>query len=453
MKTPLVLLALSLATTVLLGNGGGYVAGVQSTGAFQPVGIDQVEMVSEKLEIDLHIEYADIRIEYVLHNPGPKVKIEAGFPSAIGVDIVYDEKNPDKPKHARPTLQNFSLKADGKPVKVSQRSDDMKLVENGLVEGAVVTSWHSFTLDFAPGQTRRLQVSYRNPYYGEYDYVSDDERISPLSLKYLFSAAGLWKGPIRDGHVTVRAIGAPAAAVQFSHPQRYAKDGPGVWTWKFTNLEPTLEDDLTIVTRPAYFGRIVAEEVPGKPDETRMAGRYVGIGALRGDDGTFDPKASWEFHRLDYRAQASSSLPPHKELTYEPENLQDLDSNTAWIEGVPGDGLGEHITLSLPQPARVTRIGIVSGYGKSLQAYENNGRPSRLGVSVDGGPETLVEIPDEWLKNELFYFDLPGTGAPVGQIKLTLRGVYPGKKDQDTAISSIELVVPLEKAPVIQPAR
>lgn len=453
MKTLPLLLAFSLATTVLLGNGGGYVTGVQSTGAFQPVGIDQVEMVSEKLEIDLHIEYADVRIEYLLHNPGPKVKIEAGFPSAISVETVYDEKNPDKPKHARPTLENFSLKADGKPVKVGQRSDELALVEEGFVEGAVVTSWHSFTLDFAAGQTRRLQVSYRNPYYSQYMHVSDDERISPLSLKYLFSAAGLWKGPIREGHVTVRAISAPAAAVQLSHPQRYAKDGPGVWTWKFTDLEPTLEDDLTIVTRPAYFGRIVAEEVPGKPDETRLAGRYVGIGALRGDDGTFDPKAAWEFHRLDYRAQASSSLPPHKELTYGPENLQDLDGDTAWIEGVPGDGVGEHLTLSLPRPAKVTRIGIINGYTKSRQAFENNGRVARLGVSVDGGAETLVEIPDEFFKTEFFYFDLPGAGGPVSEIKLTVRGVHPGKKDKDTAISSIELVVPLEKAPVIQPAR
>jgi hypothetical protein len=40
-------------------------------------------MLSEKLDIDLHIEHAEVRIEYVLHNAGPKVTVEAGFPSAV----------------------------------------------------------------------------------------------------------------------------------------------------------------------------------------------------------------------------------------------------------------------------------------------------------------------------------------------------------------------------------
>eukprot|EP01031_Cornospumella_fuschlensis_P000114 gene114-135_t len=98
-------------------NGGGYVRGVKSMGAFQPVGVDQVAMVKENLEIDLHIEYADVRIEYELHNPGKAVKIEAGFPSAVGVETQYDEANPDKPKFTKPKLEKFSLKADGKELK------------------------------------------------------------------------------------------------------------------------------------------------------------------------------------------------------------------------------------------------------------------------------------------------------------------------------------------------
>lgn len=61
-------------------NGGGYPISVKTAGAFQPIGLDQVEMLSERLEIDLHIEHAAIRVEYLLHNPGKKIKIEAGFP-------------------------------------------------------------------------------------------------------------------------------------------------------------------------------------------------------------------------------------------------------------------------------------------------------------------------------------------------------------------------------------
>jgi hypothetical protein len=47
------------------------------------LGIQQVAMLTEKLDIDLHIEHAEVRIEYVLHNAGPKVTVEAGFPSAV----------------------------------------------------------------------------------------------------------------------------------------------------------------------------------------------------------------------------------------------------------------------------------------------------------------------------------------------------------------------------------
>src|SRR5687767_9484488 len=79
------LVALQCATP-LLGNGGGYVKGLASSGAFKPLNIEQVQMLSEKLEIDLHIEHAEIRIEYVLHNPGSKVTVEAGFPSAVPAD-------------------------------------------------------------------------------------------------------------------------------------------------------------------------------------------------------------------------------------------------------------------------------------------------------------------------------------------------------------------------------
>lgn len=82
MKRLIIPLLCLLTAASLHANGGGYSKGVVSTSAFQPIGVDQVEMLSERLEIDLHIEYADIRIEYVLHNPGKKITVECGFPAA-----------------------------------------------------------------------------------------------------------------------------------------------------------------------------------------------------------------------------------------------------------------------------------------------------------------------------------------------------------------------------------
>ncbi len=457
-----------LVPSFLLANGGGYLTGIKHTGAFQrtsalqPKNVEQVEMISERLEIDLHIEYADVRIEYVLHNPGKKVKIEAGFPSAISVGVKYDEDAPEgqqvKPETLKPKIENLVLKADGKDVKWQQRSDEFKLSEEGLVEGAVVNSWHVFNLEFDEGQTRRLIVSYRNPYYGEYDYVSDDARLGPLSLTYLFSAAGLWAGPIKQGTVIVKASTISPNNVTLSHPKRFERKG-NEWHWQFTDFEPTLEDDLKIITREAQFQQSAFNSAPQEEQEKVQDGdalflnEYVSYGeSIFDDEGKLKGK-NWEFWRSDFTIEASSTLAAQGEKNYKADNLRDAGDEGAWVEGAKGDGIGESLTLKLPKPAKISRVGIVNGYATSKDLYQANGRVAELDVSVNGGEAKRVSIPDEFLENEKFFFDLPASEKPVETVKLTIAKAYPGAKFQDTALTELVLIQPLEKAPKIQPAR
>jgi len=336
-----------LVPSFLFANGGGYLTGIKHTGAFQrtsalqPKNVEQVEMISERLEIDLHIEYADVRIEYVLHNPGKKVKIEAGFPSAIAVDVKYQEEAPEgervKPATMKPKIENLVLKADGKDVKWQQRTDDFKLSEEGLVEGAVVNSWHVFNLDFDEGQTRRLIVSYRNPYYGEYDYVSDDSRLGPLSLTYLFSAAGLWAGPIKQGTVIVKAVSISPDSVTLSHPKRFERKG-NEWHWRFTDFEPTLEDDLKIITREAQFQQSAYASAPpeeqekAKDDDALFINNYVHWGPTEyTEDGKLKGDKNWEFWRSDFAIEASSTLADQSDYSYKADNLRDSADDDAWV--------------------------------------------------------------------------------------------------------------------------
>lgn len=454
-------LAGGLATPVL-GNGGGYVKGLASSGAFKPLNIEQVQMLSEKLDIDLHIEHAEIRIVYVLHNPGPKVTVEAGFPSAIAVDP-YGEVDAEpmtmKQLATKLPLEAFELKADGKSVKTTIKSDDLKLdsVESipsdGEDGGIKVKAWHIFKLDFAQGQTRKVTVKYRNPYFGSYMYVSDDSRISPLTLTYLFSSAGAWNGPIKQGSVTVKAVTANPELIQFSHPKRFEKDG-NTWRWLFTDFEPTLEDDLVITTRPLCFGQSVYNQNPNGEVEDYSRTEYVGWGAVKNYEGKMGGK--WELHRYDYKATASSTLPPGSGLRYDPQLLAEDDSDSgssAWVEGAKGDGIGESVTLTLAQPAKLSRIGIANGYTKSEDIYLKNNRVARLDVSINGGKSFPVEVPDERLTSELFYFDLPAPTEPVVSVKLTIAAVYKGTKYSDTALSEVVLVSPLEKEPKIRASR
>lgn len=436
---------------LLHGNGGGYITGVKSTGAFLPIGIDQVEMLSERLEIDLHIEYADIRIEYVLHNPGKKVKVEAGFPSAIATRTEDRGGKGGAALKAAPKLKDFSLTVDGKTVKVTQTDDQLDLSKPDMYmfSGKVVNSWHRVKMDFAEGQTRKVAVRYRNPYFYSTFDVSDNGSTDALSLTYLFSAAGAWKGPIGHGIVNVKNISIPESQISFSHPKRFVKSH-NVWTWSFTDFEPTLEDDLTIVTRPSFDFH---PAVKTTSEDTIYMGYYHGYGTRR------DPKTGqhsggrWEFHRHDFTATASSNLPDADGQSYQPSAVNDRDWRSAWTEGANGHGVGEWLLLTLDKPSPAHRLGIVPGYTKSAELYAANGRPAELDVSVNGGNPVRVKLPDEHLKNETYIFDLPSKGELVKTIKLTLAKVYPGSSYEDTAISKIVLIQPLSKAPKIEPAR
>ncbi|MEZ0275679.1 MAG: hypothetical protein ACAH88_12305, partial [Roseimicrobium sp.] len=104
-------------------------------------------------------------------------------------------------------------------------------------------------------------------------------------------------------------------------------------------------------------------------------------------------------------------------------------------------------------PAKVRRVGLVNGYAKSEDIYQKNNRVAKLEVSVNGGKSVTVEVPDERLSSEMFYFDLPESTDAVSTVKLTIAGVYKGTKYEDTALSEVVLVVPLEKEPRISAAR
>src|SRR5262245_11681503 len=89
--TPLPAALLAITSCTALANGGGYLTGIKSTGPFRPVNVDSVEMVSEKLDIELTPDGALISIVYQLHNPGAGVEVEMGFPCAVTAQVEYKD--------------------------------------------------------------------------------------------------------------------------------------------------------------------------------------------------------------------------------------------------------------------------------------------------------------------------------------------------------------------------
>jgi hypothetical protein len=65
-------------------------------------------------------------------------------------------------------------------------------------------------------------------------------------------------------------------------------------------------------------------------------------------------------------------------VLYPPENLFDGDRTSCWVEGAPGDGIGESVTFAVN--ATVDELRVVSGFARTRRLYLRNGRPRTLRI-------------------------------------------------------------------------
>lgn len=143
---------------------------------------------------------------------------------------------------------------------------------------------------------------------------------------------------------------------------------------------------------------------------------------------------------------ALSELKPFKGIPYSAKNIHDLSYKTAWIEGVPGYGIGESITYHLPpQNPRITEVIVVNGYVKSDRAWRDNSRVKKLKMYVDGKPVGVLLLADT-KQEQHFKFDPLGYSdredvdlynKPWWTITFEIMEVYQGDKYDDTAITEI----------------
>ena len=101
--------------------------------------------------------------------------------------------------------------------------------------------------------------------------------------------------------------------------------------------------------------------------------------------------------------------------SYEPARAVDGDPTTAWR--CDGDGTGQHITLDLAGPARVTRIGLVPGLAKTdpgdgTDRYAQNRRIAQVRVSTDAG-DVEAALETDAGDRQVQYIDVGGD-HPVG---------------------------------------
>ncbi|WP_373483621.1 chitobiase/beta-hexosaminidase C-terminal domain-containing protein [Acetobacterium sp.] len=140
-----------------------------------------------------------------------------------------------------------------------------------------------------------------------------------------------------------------------------------------------------------------------------------------------------------FSARASSTLPDMGGINYSPSNVLDQSDNTAWVEGVSGDGIGEYIELVYngSQPITINGFLIKNGYLKSVKAFNENGSPSELEVLVNDVSKFSCKL--ERSRSEQKFSVNPLSLSNGDTIRFVIRNVVAGSDDgvHDTAISEI----------------
>lgn len=156
--------------------------------------------------------------------------------------------------------------------------------------------------------------------------------------------------------------------------------------------------------------------------------------------------------------QASSTLAASANADYEPVRLLDGRSDTAWVEGVAGEGIGESLRLDLRQMRQqgvppgadeglepieaiaLEGLRLVNGYPRSAGIYRANARAARLQLTLDGHPlgDWLIADHDQ---PQVLAIQPPLLLRRDSRLLLSLTQVYPGEHWQDTAIAALEPIV------------
>lgn len=132
---------------------------------------------------------------------------------------------------------------------------------------------------------------------------------------------------------------------------------------------------------------------------------------------------------------ADSALAPSSSGTYGPDNLFDGRPETAWVEGVEGQGEGQRLTLDFGRERALAAIVFSSGYNKSRRLHTRNSRPRHIRITFADGEAVEMTIQDQMGKQRKKLFP-PRT---TQWLTIEIVSVYPGSEHTDTAIS--ELVV------------
>lgn len=131
-------------------------------------------------------------------------------------------------------------------------------------------------------------------------------------------------------------------------------------------------------------------------------------------------------------APAVENVDASSRLSHDPALATDGNPATAWIEGAPGSGVGESITIAFTSVVHLNSLTIVNGVGAGDQAYAAYGAIAQLEVAGSAGGDQVLTL-EHIATPQTFAVDLTGS-----QFTFTIRDVYPGTVFPDeTALGEV----------------
>ena len=142
-----------------------------------------------------------------------------------------------------------------------------------------------------------------------------------------------------------------------------------------------------------------------------------------------------------WTSYASSHLYDDDYDRYNTINLYDNDPETAYVEGVNGDGIGEMVMFEFGEGFEascyaISKIEIRPGYQKSHEAFENNSRPLKLGFYFLNGRVEYAEFNKDYDENTVFTLEFDPVIAK--DCVMVIEDAVSGKKYKDLCISEVK---------------
>ncbi len=430
-RLPLLLL---LASPAALPNGGP-VAWSPPTGMGD--GSPQVSARVRLVREDLHLKIGadpdvyEVEARYVLSNPGAPVRVRYGVPLTWADEQAEDEKEAALQRAARGVSIELGGARGGCEVgPVLEEPQPFPVPGLHASESPPIVAWCLTELTIPTGEAVPLTLRYRaaTRFTDRETSTSPTTRFDTRDLIYpLFPAAG-WAG---RPDLNVRLdLGSWAETTTILHPAGARRVGD-VYSWSLPKTD--LRELAAIVAQ-------------------------VDVDAVFGHRQLVATNRQQEAYSMTLSARASSVLAGGG---YEVDGLLDGLAETAWCEGVEGDGVGEWVELSVARPPReaycqVHGLVIVPGYARSQAVWEDNNRVASVSVGPCGGEAELVALsPSRRHDASATLIEL--AAAPSGLrlslaqslitnpsqacVRVTLQSVEAGARHQDTCLSELAALI------------